>query len=52
MSVQRATKFDFNTWVAEGNDEWSYENCLLIMKRIESDQDYPNDRNRGPDGPH
>jgi choline dehydrogenase len=51
MSVQRATKFDFDTWVAEGNPEWSYENCLPIMNKIESDQDYLNDPNHGSHGP-
>lgn len=51
MSVQRATKFDLDTWAAEGSPEWSYENCLSIMNRIESDQDYLNDPNHGSHGP-
>ena len=47
MSVQRPTKFDLDSWAAEGNPEWSYENCLSIMNRIESDQDYLDDPNHG-----
>lgn len=51
MSVQRATKFDLDSWAAEGNPEWSYENCLSTMNRIESDQDYLDDPNHGSSGP-
>ena len=51
MSVQRPTKFDLDSWAAEGNPEWSYENCLSIMNKIESDQDYLDDPNHGSCGP-
>jgi choline dehydrogenase len=51
MSVLRPTKFDLDTWVEHGNPDWSYERCLPVLKRIESDQDYPNDPLHGRDGP-
>ncbi|MBI2089643.1 MAG: GMC family oxidoreductase N-terminal domain-containing protein [Deltaproteobacteria bacterium] len=51
MSVVRPTKFDLDTWVEHGNPDWSYERVLPVMKRIESDQDYPDDPLHGRDGP-
>ena len=51
MSVLRPQKYDLDTWAALGNPEWSYENRLPVMKRIESDQDYPDDPLHGSDGP-
>jgi choline dehydrogenase len=51
MSVLRPTKFDLDTWVQAGNPSWSYENLLPVMKRIESDQDYPDSPIHGHDGP-
>jgi len=51
MSVLRPTKFDLDTWVRLGNPSWSYENVLPVLKRIESDQDYPDSPLHGRDGP-
>ncbi len=51
MSVLRPMKHDLDTWVAKGNPDWSYEKMLPVMKRIESDQDFPNDPIHGSDGP-
>ncbi|MGH7847720.1 MAG: GMC family oxidoreductase [Candidatus Binatia bacterium] len=51
MSVLRPTKHDLQTWVQHGNPDWSYENLLPVMKRIESDQDYPDSPIHGKDGP-
>jgi choline dehydrogenase len=51
MSVLRPMKHDLDTWVAHGNPDWSYEKCLPVMKRIESDQDYPDSPIHGNDGP-
>lgn len=51
MSVLRPMKHDLDTWVAHGNPDWSYENCLPVMKRIESDQDYPDSPIHGSNGP-
>ncbi|HEY3303421.1 MAG TPA: GMC family oxidoreductase [Candidatus Binatia bacterium] len=51
MSVLRPMKHDLDNWVAHGNPDWSYEKCLPVMKRIESDQDFPDSPIHGNDGP-
>lgn len=51
MSVLRPLKHDLDTWVALGNPDWSYERLLPVMKRIESDQDFPDSPLHGSDGP-
>jgi choline dehydrogenase len=51
MSVLRPTKFDLDTWVRQGNPDWSYQKVLPVLKRIESDQDYPDSSIHGRDGP-
>ena len=51
MSVLRPTQFDLDTWVRSGNPGWSYESMLPVLKRIESDQDYPDSPLHGRDGP-
>lgn len=51
MSVLRPMKHDLDTWVAHGNPDWSYEKVLPVMKRIESDQDFPDSPIHGSDGP-
>ncbi|GAA0248176.1 GMC family oxidoreductase [Cryptosporangium japonicum] len=43
----RATRADFDDWVALGNPAWSYEACLPFYRRAEDDLDYPGDT-RGP----
>ncbi|MFG1925381.1 GMC family oxidoreductase [Cryptosporangium sp. NPDC048952] len=39
----RATRADFDDWVALGNPAWSYEACLPFYRRAENDHDYPGD---------
>jgi len=51
MSVLRPQRYDFAQWVEAGNPDWSYEKCLPFMKRIESDQDFPDSPIHGKDGP-
>ena len=51
MSVLRPQRYDLDQWVQAGNSDWSYEKCLPFMKRIESDQDYPDSPIHGNDGP-
>ncbi|MEK7334815.1 MAG: GMC family oxidoreductase N-terminal domain-containing protein, partial [Candidatus Binatota bacterium] len=51
MSVLRPARFDLDAWVRLGNPSWSYENVLPVLKRIESDQDYPDSPLHGRDGP-
>ena len=51
MAVVRPTKHDLDTWETLGNPGWSYEDCLPVLKRIESDQDYGDDPIHGTEGP-
>src|ERR1044072_3042821 len=51
MSVLGPRRYDLEQWVAAGNPDWTYENCLPFMKKIESDQDYPDNPIHGKDGP-
>ncbi|HEX9445632.1 MAG TPA: GMC family oxidoreductase N-terminal domain-containing protein, partial [Candidatus Binatia bacterium] len=51
MSVLRPTKHDLDTWARLGNPSWSYEKMLPVMKRIESDRDYPDSPLHGNSGP-
>jgi choline dehydrogenase len=51
MSVLRPQRYDLDQWVAAGNPDWTYERCLPFMKKIEADQDFPNDPIHGKDGP-
>lgn len=51
MAVVRPTKHDLDTWEALGNPGWSYDDCLPVLKRIESDQDYGDDPIHGTEGP-
>lgn len=51
MSVLRPMKYDLDAWEAHGNPDWSYDKCLPVMKRIESDQDFPDSPIHGSSGP-
>jgi choline dehydrogenase len=51
MAVLRPQRYDLEQWVAAGNPDWGYERCLPFMKKIESDQDFPDDPIHGKDGP-
>lgn len=51
MSVPRPVKMDFDAWVKEGNSDWSWEQVLPVLKRIESDQDFFDSPLHGRDGP-
>ncbi|MER5427508.1 mycofactocin system GMC family oxidoreductase MftG [Streptomyces sp. NPDC002588] len=46
----RATRADFDRWVALGNDEWSYDKTLASYKRGETDLDFSGPLH-GSDGP-
>ncbi|GAA3382600.1 GMC family oxidoreductase [Cryptosporangium minutisporangium] len=46
----RATRADFDDWVALGNTAWSYEACLPFYRRAENDLDVVSDLH-GSDGP-
>ncbi|MEE9568706.1 MAG: FAD-dependent oxidoreductase, partial [Candidatus Binatia bacterium] len=51
MSAVRPMKADFDAWSELGNTEWTWEQVLPVLKRIESDQDYPDSPLHGRDGP-
>ncbi len=51
MAVLRPQRYDLDQWVDAGNPDWSYEKCLPVMIRIESDQDFPDSPIHGKDGP-
>jgi choline dehydrogenase len=50
MDVLRPLRHDFDTWVARGNDEWSYAALLPIMRSLEADQDFPDPALHGRTG--
>ena len=51
MGVVRPTQNDLDTWESLGNPGWSYEDCLPVLKRIETDTDYPDAPHHGNAGP-
>jgi len=51
MAAPRPTRRDMESWVAHGNPDWTYDNVLPLLKRIESDQDYPDSPIHGSTGP-
>src|SRR5437660_3193824 len=51
MSIPRPIKADMDTWSAEGNPDWSWEEILPVLKRIEADQDFPQSPIHGDHGP-
>ena len=51
MSVTRPLQADFNAWAALGNSEWSWGKMLPILKRMESDREYPDHPLHGSGGP-
>ena len=48
--VYRGLREDFDTWSAEGNTGWSYDEVLPYFKKLESDRDFK-DEYHGTDGP-
>ena len=51
MAAPRPMRADMDNWVAAGNPDWSWEKVLPILKRLESDQDFPDSPIHGNDGP-
>ena len=51
MAVVRPTKHDLDTWAALGNPGWSYDECLPLLKRLETDADYGDRDYHGNEGP-
>ncbi|MES2355409.1 MAG: GMC family oxidoreductase [Pseudomonadota bacterium] len=46
----RGVPDDFAQWASEGNNEWSWDRVLPYYKKIEADQDFPNETH-GTSGP-
>ncbi len=44
-------RHDMERWVAAGNSDWSWETVHGVLKRIEADQDFPDDPDHGHAGP-
>ncbi len=51
MGVVRPTQHDLDRWESLGNPGWSYEDCLPVLKRIETDEDFPDAPHHGNAGP-
>lgn len=51
MSIPRPIKADLDTWAAQGNPEWAWDKVLPVLRRMESDQDFPNSPIHGNSGP-
>ena len=51
MGVVRPTQYDLDRWESLGNPGWSYEDCLPVLKRIETDEDFPDAPHHGNSGP-
>ena len=44
-------RHDMERWVAAGNPDWSWDTVHEVLKRIEADQDFPDDPDHGHAGP-
>ena len=51
MTVTWPIAEDFAEWARRGNPDWSWDHVLPALRRIEADQDYPDDPLHGKDGP-
>lgn len=51
MAIPRPVKADLDTWAGQGNPDWSWDKVLPVLKRMEADQDFPNDPIHGDSGP-
>ncbi|MCY4486775.1 MAG: FAD-dependent oxidoreductase [Deltaproteobacteria bacterium] len=51
MAAPRPMKADMDNWAAAGNPDWSWDKVLPVLKRLESDQDFPDSPIHGNSGP-
>jgi choline dehydrogenase-like flavoprotein len=49
--MQRGFPEDFDAWAALGNDEWSYDGVLPVLRKSERDLDTQDNYCHGSDGP-
>jgi predicted dehydrogenase (TIGR03970 family) len=47
----RATASDFDDWAAQGNDQWSFDEVLPFLRRLEDDLDFGDTQYHGSGGP-
>ena len=51
MAIPRPIEADLDTWAGQGNSDWSWDKVLPVLKRMEADQDFPDDPIHGNSGP-
>ena len=51
MAIPRPIKADLDTWASQGNPEWSWDKVLPVLRRMESDQNFPDSPIHGSTGP-
>lgn len=51
MAAPRPMRHDLDTWAALGNPDWAYERALPVLKRMETDRDFPDSPLHGNEGP-
>ncbi|MSQ22938.1 MAG: FAD-dependent oxidoreductase [Chloroflexi bacterium] len=51
MAVVRPTRYDLDSWADRGNPGWSFDECLPLLKRLETDVDFGDSPIHGSDGP-
>jgi choline dehydrogenase-like flavoprotein len=51
MAIPRPIKADLDAWASQGNPNWTWDKVLPVLKRMEADQDFPNDPIHGNSGP-
>ena len=51
MAIPRPIKADLDTWASQGNPDWTWDKILPVLKRMEADQDFPDDPIHGNSGP-
>ena len=51
MAIPRPITADLDRWVTEGNPDWSWDKVLPVLRRMESDQDFPDSPIHGNSGP-
>jgi choline dehydrogenase len=50
-ALMRGEPEDYDSWAAQGLDEWSYEKCLPYFRKLEHDMDFPGGDFHGSAGP-
>ena len=51
MAIPRPIETDLEMWAAQGNPDWSWDKVLPVLRRMESDDDFPDSPIHGNSGP-